>query len=229
MSSGNAAGNAAGQSSSRSGNPSSQGGNSQSGNSTKQNSGLHAAADEAAGQVQHMASGLGDQVRQQATAQVTNQKERAASGLEMGVQLLRQASEQVREQDQAPIAGSIDGVANRVEQWSETLKSQDVSQLLDEARQVARAQPALFVGGALALGFLGVRFLKSSPQEDSAKTPQSRAGGSPSGSNQPSPSMPNTSRTGQAGGSANTPPQKKAEHKDTSMPANQNTASSEAR
>ena len=46
--------------------------------------------------------------------------------------------------------------------FSERLKNKDVTELLNDAQRLARRQPALFVGGAFALGLLGARFLKSS-------------------------------------------------------------------
>lgn len=125
--------------------------------------GMGALTTETATQVREAAAGVKEQVRQQAFGQVTTQKERAADGLEMVVGLLRQASQQVSEQDQAPVAVSIDGVADRIDAWSETLRTQDVSELVDSARELARRQPALFAGGAFVAGFLAVRFLKSSP------------------------------------------------------------------
>lgn len=137
---------------------------------------LGTATTAAADQVQEKATSLGDQIRQQANDQVATQMDRAASGLEMVAGLLRQAGQQVGEQDQTAFAGSINGMADRVEQWSESLKNQDASQLADETKQFARREPALFVGGALALGFLGVRFFKSSPEQQHTDGDQSASG-----------------------------------------------------
>ncbi len=225
MAKGKTAANAADQSSSKSGNRSELG-----------EGDLSSAASEAAEKVQETVSGLGDQVRQQATDQVTTQKERVAGGLETVAQLLRQAGQQVREQDQAPVAGSIDGVADRVEQWSDSIRMQDVSQLVDETKQLARRQPALFVGGALALGFLGVRFFKSSPQGNTTTTGQTAPDGSALSSS-------NTSLTRDADAArdaffAETPPEsgdtttlheEAAEPEDISLPSNRSTASAENR
>lgn len=172
MAKANSAANAADQNSSMSQDQPEQGSVASAGSNTKSvasslgRGDVGAATSEATEQVQKTVSGLGDQLRQQATGQATTQKERAAGGIETVAQLLRQAGQQVREQDQVPIAESIDGVAERVEQWSDSLRMRDVSQLVDDTKQLARRQPTLFVGGALALGFLGVRFFKSSPQEN---------------------------------------------------------------
>ena len=37
--------------------------------------------------------------------------------------------------------------------------------MVDQARGFARSRPALYLGSAVALGFLGARFLKSSSEE----------------------------------------------------------------
>lgn len=144
---------------------------------------LGTAASTAVEQAQEQAASLGDQVRQQALQQVTTQKERAAGGLALAADVLRQAGQQVRDQEQPAVAGAIDTAAARVEGWADALQHQDVPQLVDETRAFARRQPALFVGGALTLGFLGVRFLKSSPtaQRNGSAGDQSDAGtGTPS-------------------------------------------------
>lgn len=119
-----------------------------------------ATANETVEQVQATVSGLGDQVKQQASNQLLSRLETAAGGLDTAAKLLRTAGDQVREQNTG-VADSITGLADRVEGWSTSLREQDVDKLLDEARQVAQRQPALFVSGAVALGFLGARLLKS--------------------------------------------------------------------
>ena len=137
---------------------------------------------EVAGQVQEQAGRLLDQARQQLTTQVTSQKDRAASGLETVVQVLRQTGQQVREQDQGAVAQYVEGAADQLERFSGQLRTQDVSQLVDATERFARRQPALFVGGALAAGFLATRFLLSSRPQQGAGTgysPDAAGGVSP--------------------------------------------------
>jgi len=52
-----------------------------------------------------------------------------------------------------------------LERFSNNVRGKDVNELLDGARDFARRQPALFVGGSFAVGLLAARFLKSSGQE----------------------------------------------------------------
>jgi ElaB/YqjD/DUF883 family membrane-anchored ribosome-binding protein len=130
---------------------------------------------EAAGQVQETAGQLVNQVREQATTQLTSQKDRAAQGLKVVSQALRLTSEQVRMQDQAMVAQYLDGAADRVERVSDQIRTQDLGQLFQATEQFARRRPELFVGAALATGFLASRFLRSSPQQEGSET-QPRTG-----------------------------------------------------
>jgi hypothetical protein len=62
------------------------------------------------------------------------------------------------------MSGSLSGrVADGIEQLSARLRAKDVDGLMRDAEQFARAQPLAFFGLAVAAGFLGVRYLKSSP------------------------------------------------------------------
>jgi ElaB/YqjD/DUF883 family membrane-anchored ribosome-binding protein len=108
---------------------------------------------------------LTDQVRQQATSQLTSQKERAVDTLETVALLLHQAGEHAHQQDKALIADYVDKAAQQVSSFSESLGQQDVTQIVQTTKDFARREPMLFVGGALAAGFLGARFLRSSAQQ----------------------------------------------------------------
>lgn len=138
-----------------------------------------AAASEAAEQVQGTVTGLKDQAKEQASSQLTSRLETVTSGLDMAVKLLRSASDQVREQEKTGVADSIGGVADRIEGWSTTLAEQDVDKLVDETKQLAQRKPALFIGGATALGFLGARFLTTSAKkQEEASAAKSESGSS---------------------------------------------------
>jgi len=151
--------------------------------SSKQGADLGASAAEAGQQVQDQAINLGHQVRQQATDQIVAQKERAADALDTVVLLLQQAGEHAQQQDKAAIAQYADKAAGQVESLSTTLREQDVTQLMETTQEFARRQPLAFLGGALALGFAGVRFFRSSaPQAQQA--PASGENGATSGFDQ---------------------------------------------
>jgi hypothetical protein len=157
---------------------------------------LGTATAEVTEQVQEKAGHLTDQIQAQVTSRLAGQKDRAAGGLETAALLLRQAGEQVRQQDQAMVAQYLEGAAERVERFSTTLGQQDVGQLVEDVEQFARRRPAVFLGGAATIGFLGARFLRSS-----AASSQPTAGGSSAGqSTQPAP-QPETAVVSQTSGS----------------------------
>jgi hypothetical protein len=95
---------------------------------------------------QASAGKLADQARQQIVDQLNIQKDRVTGSLESLITVLRQSSQQLREQV-----------------WL-YLSERDVVALERGSEQFARAQPALFLTGTFALGFLGARFFKSSRQ-----------------------------------------------------------------
>lgn len=137
---------------------------------------LAAATAEASEQIGESLGQLGEQVRHQAMMRLASGKDQAAEGLETAAGLLRGAGEQLRALDQPTFARYVDGTAQQFQGWSGTVRERDVSQLVEETERYARRQPALFLGGALALGFLGARFLVSStpksPASPAAPTPE---------------------------------------------------------
>jgi len=116
-----------------------------------------------------------DLAKQQTTSRLEDQRERVAESLYTTAHVLRQAGQHLREQDQTPIATLADRTAQQAERGSGYLRGRDVPGLLDDTEQLGRAHPVLFMGGALALGLLGVRFLKSSRRSPQPATPQPQA------------------------------------------------------
>lgn len=153
-----------------------------------------AAAAEAGHQVQEQVGNLTGQVRKQATDQIASQKERVADTLDTVALLLREAGEHATKDDKAMLAGYADKASGQVTHWSEKLRDQDVTQLVEETKQLARRQPLLFFSGALAAGFVGSRFFRSSTQQaEHAKESDSSTGGGDSASNESSSSERETS------------------------------------
>jgi hypothetical protein len=107
-------------------------------------------------------AGLMDKVKDGAVSQLSTQKDRATDGIGSVAQAVRQSTQQLRDQHHDTIAQYVDQAAAQLERFSGTLKDKNVSELLDEAQRFARRNPALFVGGAFALGLLSARFFKSS-------------------------------------------------------------------
>ncbi|MFZ1661691.1 MAG: hypothetical protein WAT77_07000 [Paracoccaceae bacterium] len=71
----------------------------------------------------------------------------------------------------------FDTLANGASVAAATLREKSVSQLVSDARMLARRNPGIFAAGAAVAGFALARFLKSSPRPESFDryTPESEA------------------------------------------------------
>lgn len=116
-------------------------------------------------QAREQAGELATRGGEQVKTQLSNQKHEAAQRLTPIQTALRETAQQLRKQGQGPVAGYADKASDGVERVSGYLRETDVDEMVNEVRTFGRGRPALFLGGALALGFLGARFLKSSSQE----------------------------------------------------------------
>jgi hypothetical protein len=105
-------------------------------------------------------SSVGHRAIDQVESQIEHRKERAATSLGDVAQTLRSASHQLSEHER--MAHYMERAADRVDELANFLNSHDVAEMVDDIEDFARRQPAVFVGGAFALGMLGARFLKSS-------------------------------------------------------------------
>jgi len=101
--------------------------------------------------------------QQQVGSQVNTQLSRGADMLDQVAQAIRQSGDQMRDQ-QPQIASLADTAAQQVDKASQFFRQSDFQGLVREAENVARRQPAMFLGGAFALGLVASRFLKASPQ-----------------------------------------------------------------
>jgi hypothetical protein len=117
-----------------------------------------------------------DQVVGQAKTTLQQARDRASSSLgeskgqfadQFGTiaEALRRTTEHLRAEDQQRIAGLTDTVARQVEQVADYLRNKDAVAMRNDLENLARRQPALVLGGALILGLIGARFLKSSQRE----------------------------------------------------------------
>ena len=113
-------------------------------------------------QAQHVAGQVARQAKRETSSQLESQKDRATDSLAVFAQALRQTGQHLHEQEQGAIAGYVDQTAQRVEQLTNHLRARDISQLVTDTEDVARRSPGVFLAAALAIGFVGARFLKSS-------------------------------------------------------------------
>lgn len=109
--------------------------------------------------------GFMGRVRERASEQLNTQKNKATEGIGTAAHAVRQSTQQLRDQRHDTIAQYVESAADQLDRFASRLKEKNVSDLLEDAQRFARRQPALFIGGAFALGLLGSRFFKSSSAE----------------------------------------------------------------
>lgn len=117
-------------------------------------------------------SGFAETAKQQAASAVApikdnarslaeEQKQRGASQIDNVAQAIHNAAEEIsREIPQA--ADYVHAAADRLQGVSRMLRENSVEELLQKGVDLAEERPLLFTGGAVALGFLLTRFLRSS-------------------------------------------------------------------
>ena len=119
--------------------------------------------------------GIVNRVKESATAQLTDQKDRSIDALGSVAQAVRSSTQRLRDERHDTIASYVDSAADQIESWSRRLKEKDIDELLGDVQRLARRQPAVFIGSAFALGLVGARFLKSSrPQNEYGYGSESR-------------------------------------------------------
>ena len=111
-----------------------------------------------------------DNVKQRATAQLDSQKGRATDSISSIANAVRGSTSQLRNEQHDVLAQYVETFADQLERFSTSLRGKDMNELLDDARDFARRQPALFVGGSFAVGLLAARFLKSSGRTDAGRS-----------------------------------------------------------
>lgn len=104
---------------------------------------------------------------EKAASKIEEQKNNLSGGLSGVADSIRKVGESLRDSDEKnPVTDLTakygDKLASRIEDASTYFERKDWREILSDTEKFARRNPAAFVGGALALGFLAARFLKSS-------------------------------------------------------------------
>jgi hypothetical protein len=107
-----------------------------------------------------------NRIRDEAERLGEDQKDDVASRIGDVAGTLRGASDDLRTKDERAAANVTEAAADHLQRFSETLSSKDLRSLVDDASDLARRYPAVFLGGAVMLGFMAARFAKSSQHDD---------------------------------------------------------------
>lgn len=101
-------------------------------------------------------------VTEQARTTVDQKTEQAANELNSVADAVRQSGDQFRDQELDFVAQYTDRFAEQVEGLSSYLSNSNLEDMVEDAEDLGRRQPELFLAGAFALGILAGRFFKSS-------------------------------------------------------------------
>src|SRR3954454_14150163 len=120
--------------------------------------------------------------RTRARTAFEHQQHRVADSIGSVAQALHQAADQLNEQNQDVVARYADTAAQKIEQFADDLRTRGLDDLVGQAEQFARRQPEVFLGTAVATGFLIARFLRSSGSRASQRRSNLSYGSSSAGS-----------------------------------------------
>lgn len=113
-----------------------------------------------------LATGVAGDAKHAVEGQLDSQKGRVVEGLGGVADALRRVSTSGNKAEGTAIAPAlvpyIEGAADQVERASAYFEKKSLGEVARDVEDFARREPALFLGGAFALGLLGGRFLKAS-------------------------------------------------------------------
>lgn len=109
---------------------------------------------------------LYDKATKTASSKIDEQKSHLASSLAGVAESIRQIGDSFGDEEQPYGIGKLTSnysstLADKIERASGYLDDRDLSQLMGDIEDFAHRNPALFLGGAFALGIVAARFLKS--------------------------------------------------------------------
>ena len=110
---------------------------------------------------------LAEQVKEKASTVTQQQMTSAAEGLDSVAGAVNAVSERLRENNLGELAQYTDLATEQIEKAAAWLRTTTPEEIAHDIEDFAKKQPAVFVAGALALGLIGVRFLRSASQDDS--------------------------------------------------------------
>ncbi len=124
-------------------------------------------AGQATGFAGKAASALASEAQNKATGLMHQQMTAGAEYVHAISQTAHTAAREL--EDRAPeLARMVHDVADRAERFADNLRDRSPDEMLDAAWTYARGNPRLFLGGAIAVGFLFARFAKSSAERSAS-------------------------------------------------------------
>jgi hypothetical protein len=96
---------------------------------------------------------------------IDSQKRLAAVEVDGYACALHETARQLHDQQQDAVADYAERVASSLDSLAHNLRDKDMGEVIDNIGDFARRQPGVFITGAVAMGFLLSRFMKSSESD----------------------------------------------------------------
>ena len=133
--------------------------------SPRSTSGLSNSVSSTASELKDSAREIKDQAVDKARSMFSGQKDQAVGELSAVAQALHRTGSDL--QSEHPTVGKFTHqTASKIESFVRTIEDKEPEQILSDVKRMARNNPAVFIGGAVALGFIAARFLKTSGPDD---------------------------------------------------------------
>src|SRR5690606_3010625 len=108
-----------------------------------------------------------DTAKQKAAATLDENRKTAADEIEGMARAVRTAASDLQEQDREGLSHYVTEMADSVSALASGLRKKSVDELMHDAQNIARRNPALFIGGSIAIGLGLARFAKASSHRHS--------------------------------------------------------------
>ncbi|MEO7521437.1 MAG: hypothetical protein ABIW79_06425 [Gemmatimonas sp.] len=115
--------------------------------------------------VRDMARNLASDAKQKASEQVRSSVDKGRSRAADTLHEVARTLMGTGDQGDNPAAPYMNRAGEQVRRAADYLQNADLKQMMSSTEQFARREPALFLGGAFAIGVLAARFLKSTRTE----------------------------------------------------------------
>lgn len=122
----------------------------------------------------HEGSRLVRQGRQAVSDVVYRRKDEAASRIDHFSTALREASDRLRQEDEAGVGRYAERLADQMDRLSGYLRERDINRMVNDAEDFARNRPEVFLSASFLAGVMAARFLRaSSPERQTGGTRRS--------------------------------------------------------
>ncbi|SDN67341.1 hypothetical protein [Vreelandella arcis] len=112
---------------------------------------------------------VGEAAQHQAESYFSQQRDYAADQSHKLTGALQKMADEFDNQQQPYLSKPARKLADSTERFSKKLRDKDLRSVCEEAQNFSRREPALFIGGVIAAGFLVSRFLRSSSEHRSGE------------------------------------------------------------